>query len=298
MRIAITGASGLLGTALVPFLNEAGHSVRTLVRRAPEIELESFWDPSAGTLDPSALERIEAVIHLSGRNIAQGRWSDENKRSYIFTRVEPTKLLCNTLSRLNRPPAVLISASATGFYGDRGDELLTESSPKGIGFLPDLCEEWEAATAPASAAGIRVVHLRLGVVLSRKGGALRQVLNSRRFFIGGIVGPGPQYLSWISLPDTVAAIAQCLSNPLLHGPVNAVSPNPVTQREFSQTLTRLLHKLALPIPAWAIKLLLGEKGQTLLLSSARVLPAKLIAAGFEFIYPTLDAALQAELQPL
>ena len=246
--MAITGASGLLGTLLRPTLTTAGHQVQTLVRRAADAAAgEIAWDPSAGTLDAAAmaaLEGVDAVVHLSGENVGAGRWTAERKERFVSSRVGPTQVLCRALAKLSRKPRVLVSAAAIGFYGDRGDELLTEASPKGVGFFPDLCAAWESATAPAQEAGIRVVHLRIGVVLSPRGGALAKMIRPFKLGLGGPIGGGRQYLSCIASDDLLNIIHEAIFNDRLDGPVNAVGPEPVTQRQFAKTLGRVLGRPA------------------------------------------------------
>ena len=297
LRIAISGASGLVGGMLRPFLTTGGHEVCPLVRRSPHRSLgEIHWNPDAGTLDSPSLEGIDAAIHLSGSNIASGRWTQARKADFARSRVQSTQLLCRTLSRLKKPPKVLISASATGIYGNRGEERLTEDSPLGEGFLPDLCRQWEAATLAAQEAGIRVVHMRIGIVLSAKGGALSKLLTPYRLGLGGRIGSGQQYMSWISSDDLLGVFLQCLFDERLRGPINAVSPGALTNAQFAAMLAGVLHRPALmPLPAATISLAFGEMGRTILLEGARVVPGKLQSLGFRFAYPTLEEALRWEL---
>ena len=297
LRVVIAGASGLIGTMLRAFLTTGGHEVRTLVRRQPnEAEAEIRWDPSGGLLDAAALEGVDALIHLSGRNIAVPNWTEAKKADFVRSRVDPTCLLAQALSRMANPPRVMIAAAATGIYGNRGDELLTEDSLPGEGFIPDLCRRWEEATAPASNAGIRVVNLRIGVVLSALGGALRQMLTPYRLGLGASAGTGRQYVSWIGSDDLLGVFLRCLFDDKLSGPVNAVSPKPVTNAEMASTLARVLRRPAvLRAPAGAVSLFLGEMGRTILLESSRVVPSKLESAGFQFLRPCLDDALRWEL---
>lgn len=292
MRILVTGASGLVGSALVPFLAAAGHQVARLVRSAPG-EDDIRWDPDAGMLDTQALEGLHGVVHLAGENIASGRWSSEKKRRIKESRVCGTRLLAGALAGLESPPRVLVSASAIGFYGDRGDEELTEGSKGGSGFLSEVCREWEAATEEAQAKGIRVVHARLGVVLSKDGGALAKMLTPFKLGAGGIVGNGRQYMSWITLDDTVAAIAHLLSTESAAGPVNVVAPAPATNREFTRTLGRVLRRPTLfPMPGFAARLAFGEMADALLLASTRVKPAGLMGSGYVFRHESLEAGLR------
>lgn len=290
MRVAITGANGLVGSELAAFLGTGGHEVAGIVRRPGRADIG--WDPAAGRIDAAALEGVDAVVHLAGENIAGGRWSDESRRRILESRTKGTALLCESLARLSRPPRVLVSASAIGFYGDRGDEVLDETSAPGDGFLADVCRQWEAATAPARDAGIRVVNLRIGVVLTPRGGALAQMLTPFRLGAGGVLGPGTQWMSWISLDDLVAAVLHAIATPALEGPVNATAPSPVTNAELTRTLAGVLRRPAvLPVPAFALRALLGEMADALLLASTRVVPRRLVETGFRFRDPDLHGAL-------
>ena len=295
MKILVTGASGLVGSALVPLLVADGHEVARLGRTAPG-PADLRWDPDAGTLDAATLEGFDGVIHLAGENIAAGRWNAARKRRIKESRVQGTLLLARTLAGLKRPPRVLVSASAVGFYGDRGDEELNEQSPAGSGFLTEVCREWEAATEAAAGEGIRVVHARLGVVLSRDGGALAKMLTPFKLGAGGIVGSGRQYMSWITLEDTVAALAHLLVTETAAGPVNVVAPAPVTNREFTKTLGRVLRRPTLfPLPAFVARLVFGEMADALLLGSNRVKPASLLDSGYVFRHGSLEEGLRAVL---
>ena len=293
MRILISGASGLIGRALTERLRSAGDSVQTLVRRTPEeAEGEIGWDPDAGVLDASRLDGLDAVVHLAGRPISS-RWTEATKAEIRNSRVRGTKLLAEVVAQLPRRPKVFMSSSAIGFYGPRGDESLDETSAPGTGFLADICREWEAAAAPARDAGIRTVHLRTGLVLSRAGGMLAQVLLPFKMGAGGVVGTGRQWLSWISLADATAAIQHTIATAELSGPVNLTAPEPVSNAEFVRTLGKLLSRPTLiPLPAFAVKVLFGEMGDELLLSGQRVLPKKLLASGFQFAHSDLGSALQ------
>ncbi|MFN2375354.1 MAG: TIGR01777 family oxidoreductase [Candidatus Binatia bacterium] len=299
-RIAITGANGLVGSALAKLLTRSGAEVTSIVRRRAAAgnanAREAIWNPGAGTIDAASLEGLDAVVHLAGENIAAGRWTPALRQRLVASRVDGTRLLCRTLAALQRPPRVLISASATGFYGDRGELELDEESEAGHGFLADLCRRWEAETAAARDAAIRVVNLRIGVVMTPEGGALGQMLTPFRFGVGGRLGPGTQYMSWISMDDLLAAIVHCIATPSLDGPVNAVAPGPVTNAELTRSLADALHRPALlPVPAFALRALLGEMADGLLLASTRVKPRRLLASGFAFRQPRLDAALAAML---
>ena len=292
MRILVTGASGLVGSALIPFLAAAGHQAVRLVRSAPGGD-DIHWDPDAGVLDAQDLEGLHGVVHLAGENIASGRWSAAKKRRIKESRVRGTRLLAGALAGLESPPRVLVSASAIGFYGDRGDEELSEGSAAGSGFLSEVCREWEAATAAAEGKGIRVVHARLGVVLGKDGGALAKMLTPFRLGAGGIIGNGRQYMSWITLDDTVAAIAHLLSTESAAGPVNVVAPAPVTNREFTRTLGGVLRRPTLfPMPGLAARLAFGEMADALLLASARVKPTGLLGSGYAFRHGSLEEGLR------
>ena len=295
-RVAITGATGLVGSALAAFLSTGGHRVQRLVRRSAVSDGEIAWDPSSGRVDLAALEGVDAVVHLAGRGIAEGRWNPAAKAAIRESRVGGTAVIARSLASLKRPPRVLVCASAIGFYGNTGGTEVDETAPRGRGFLPEVCEAWEAAADPARSAGIRVVHLRIGVVLSSRGGALARMLTPFRLGAGGVVGGGSQGMSWIALDDLIGAIQYALFTEGLSGPVNAVAPAPATNRELTRILARLLHRPALlPLPAAAVRLLFGEMGQALLLESARVLPRRLAESGFSHLHPTLEGALRAEL---
>ena len=295
MKILVTGASGLVGSALVPLLAGGGHEVARLGRSTPDTG-DIRWDPDSGVLEAAALEGFDGVVHLAGENIAAGRWNAARKRRIKESRVQGTLLLARTLARLERPPRVLVSASAVGFYGDRGDEELSEQSPAGSGFLTEVCREWEAATEAAAGKGIRVVHARLGVVLSRDGGALAKMLTPFKLGAGGIVGSGRQYMSWITLEDTVAALAHLLVTDAASGPVNVVAPAPVTNREFTRTLGRVLRRPTLfPLPAFVARAVFGEMADALLLGSTRVKPVNLLDSGYAFRQGSLEEGLRAVL---
>ncbi len=293
--VAVTGASGLIGRAVTAALKDEGVRVLPLVRRAPGPG-EAFWDPEAGILDAGALEGADAVVHLAGDNLGQGRWTPAKKARILESRVRGTRVLCGGLARVRQRPAVLVCASAIGFYGDGGEAELDETCPKGAGFLPEVCAAWEEAAAPARDSGIRVVHLRIGVVLSRDGGALREMLAPFRLGLGGPVGSGRQFLSWVALPDVAGAILWCLRREDLSGPVNATAPGAVRQREFACALGKVLGRPAfMTLPGFAVRLALGEKGEALLLEGARIAPRKLLTSGFEFQLPGLEPALRSVL---
>jgi uncharacterized protein len=294
MIIAITGSTGMVGTELVPALERDGHLVRRIVRgTVRDSEHEISWDPAAGKIDAAELNGIDAVIHLAGENIAGHRWSKDFKQKILKSRTEGTRLLCGALAKLEMKPSVLLSASATGFYGSRGDEIVDESSSSGSGFLAEVCREWEAAASPAREARIRVVNLRIGPVLSPKGGALQKMLPPFKAGAGGVVGSGKQYLSWIALDDVVTAIQFALKSEQLAGPVNVVAPGAVTNYEFTKTLGHVIGRPTIfPMPAFAARLAFGEMADEMLLGGVRVEPRALTTAGFKFAYPQLDSALQ------
>ena len=251
-----------------------------------------FWDPAKAYVDTTKLENKDAVVHLAGESIAE-RWTPKKKIRIQESRVRGTHLLCEALRQLEHPPKVLVSGSAIGYYGDRGDEVLREESPPGSGFLAEVCKQWEEATEPASRCGIRVAHLRTGIVLSAKGGALAKMLPPFRMGVGGKIGSGKQYMSWIAVDDHIAAIQHIIANPALQGPLNAVGANPVTNLEFTRTLGKVLSRPAIfPLPAFAVRLAFGEMGKELLLASQRVEPARLKSSGFSFRFPDLEAALR------
>lgn len=292
--VAVSGASGLIGAALVKELTRRGHRVSRMVRRGARPG-EISWDPAIGRLDPGDLEGLDGVVHLAGENVGV-RWTVARKARIRESRVKGTKLISETLAQLRRRPAVLVSASAIGIYGSRGNELLTEASLPGDrsrDFLASVSWEWEAAAEPARVAGIRVAHPRFGIVLSPRGGALRKMLLPFRLGLGGRMGSGSQWMSWISIDDAVAAILHLLSTDTLRGPVNVTSPEPLTNRDFAQTLGRVLARpTPLPLPAAALRLALGEMADGTLLSSARVEPARLLESGYRFQHPDLEKALR------
>lgn len=295
MRILIAGASGLVGSALVPKLKAEGPEVTRLVRSAAgsgEIE----WHPDRGSIDAAALEGFDAIINLAGDGIADGRWTEEKKRRILDSRVNGTRLLSETMASLSLKPATFINASAIGFYGNRGDELVDEESGPGEGFLAKVCREWEAATAPAEKAGIRVVKLRFGVILTKDGGIMGSMLRPFKLGLGGKVGAGKQVISWVAMDDVVAAISFILYHQTLRGPINVVAPQPVTNEEFTKTLGRVLSRPTfMAMPAFAARLAFGEMADEMMLSSTRVAGKVLSDAGFKFQYPEIEGAVRAML---
>ncbi len=293
MRVAVTGSSGLVGTALVHVLGSNGHQVLRLVRRPPRAGDEARWDPERREIEPGALEGVDAVVNLAGENLAGGRWTAGRKARLYASRIGPTRFLVETLAGLERRPEVLVSASAVGYYGDRGSEWQDEASPPADDTLGRLAADWERATEAASRAGLRVVRLRTGMVLSAEGGALGRMLPLFRAGLGGPLGGGSQYLSWIAIDDLTGVILRALADRTLSGPVNAVAPGPVTNADLARSLGRVLHRPAvLPAPAFALRLVFGELADAALLASIRVRPARLLAAGYVFRLPGLEAALQ------
>jgi len=298
MIIAVTGSTGLVGSALVAALEARGDLVRRVVRHAvTDGDREICWDPDKGQLDAAELNGVDAVVHLAGENIAGRRWNEDFKRRILESRTKGTRLLAETLAGLEMKPSVLVSASATGYYGNRHDEEVDELAPSGNGFLAEVCREWEAAVEPAHDAEIRVVKLRIGPVLSSQGGALAKMLLPFRMGVGGVIASGQQYFSWITLDDLVSAIVFALDNESLKGPVNAVTPHPVTNREFTKTLGRVLGRPTIfPMPAFAARLAFGEMADEMLIGGVKVSPHELIKAGFPFAYPELEPALRHLLQ--
>jgi uncharacterized protein (TIGR01777 family) len=297
MEVAITGASGLVGTALARSLRRDGHTVRPVVRRPSTDAGAIHWDPAGGTIDGDALDGVDAVVHLAGAGIGDKRWTPERKREIRESRITGTGLLTRTLADLPHPPAVLVSASAVGFYGERGDEELTESSPPGDTFISELVEAWEGAARPAVDAGIRTVFTRSGMVLSTEGGALPRMVPLFRFFVGGRLGSGRQWWSWVSIDDEVGAIRFAIDRSDVAGPANLTAPQPVTNAQFTAALGSVVHRpTVLPIPAFGPRLVLGrELADELLFTSQRVLPAVLTAAGYPFAHPDLHTALRGLL---
>lgn len=300
MHVVVTGASGLLGKALTTSLGEHGHRVSRLVRRPharPEERGEIPWDPLAGLLDPALLAGVDAFVHLAGENVGGGRWTDARKAAIRDSRVLGTRTLVDAIGRMDKPPSVLVSASAVGYYGSTGgDTALAESAPPGDDFLAEVCRAWEAEAEKAQRFGVRVVRARIGVVLDPKGGALEKLLTPFKAGLGGKIGSGRQWMSWVALPDVVRAFEFALTTPGLAGAVNVVADGAVTQAEFARTLARVLGRPSmLPLPGFAVKALFGEMGDTMLLGGQRVAPEALHASGFSFSSPTLEPALRTML---
>jgi uncharacterized protein len=293
VRILVSGSSGLVGSALVPSLGTGGHQVVRLVRTPAAGTAAILWDPERGALDVAALEGFDAIVHLAGEALVPGRWNAARKARIRESRVGGTRLLAETITRLARPPQVFLCASAVGYYGNRGDELLREDAPPGRDYLAEVCRAWEEAAEPAARKGARVVQHRFGVILSPKGGALRKMLPPFRLGVGGRLGDGRQYMSWITLDDVLGGIEHALLTPTLKGPVNTVAPHPRTNAEFTDTLGRVLGRPTIfPMPAFAARLAFGEVADALLLASQRVEPARLLASGYRFRYPDLEPALR------
>jgi uncharacterized protein (TIGR01777 family) len=292
MNVAIAGASGLVGSALIPVLKSMGAQITRMVRSRPKTgELE--WHPNQDELSPASLAGFDTIINLAGENIAGGRWTDDQKRKIRESRINGTHLLSEAIAKLSPKPRVFICASATGIYGDRDDEVLDEQSESGGGFLAGVCREWEEATKPAIEAGIRVVNLRLGPILAREGGMLAKLLTPFKMGMGGKVGSGRQYISWIAIDDVIQAIKLAIEDASIQGALNIVSPNPVTNEEFTKTLGHVLNRpTALAIPPFAARLAFGEMADEMLLASQKVIPKKLANAGFVFKYPELEPTLK------
>ncbi|MEW5993814.1 MAG: TIGR01777 family oxidoreductase [Candidatus Zixiibacteriota bacterium] len=294
--IAVTGAGGLIGSALMSFLRSRGDTVIRLVRsHQAELRDAVFWDPAGEIIDMEAFNarQVDAVVHLSGENLARGRWTAARKKRIYESRIRSTSFIARSIAGLEKRPSVLASASAIGFYGDRDDDLVDEESRRGDGFLADLCQDWEGAAAPAEAAGIRVVNLRIGLVLSKSGGTLRKMLPLFRLGLGGCLGSGTQYMSWIAFDDLLKAVDHCLKTDMLTGPVNLVSPNPVTNREFTRTLGAVLRRpTVFRVPEVALRLAFGEMADQALLFSTRVEPRRLKETGFTFQFRLLEDALR------
>jgi hypothetical protein len=295
VKVLVSGASGLIGSALLPALQSSGYEVTRLVRSAASGKSDIAWDPSR-PLAPESVSGFDAVVHLAGESIV-GRWTDAKKRRVRESRVQGTRNLAEALAATPQAPRVFISASAIGYYGDRGEETLREESSSGSGFLPEVCREWEAAAEPARKAGIRTAQMRFGVVLSASGGALQKMLPPFRMGVGGNIGSGRQWMSWIDIDDVVGAIQHVIKADNLRGPVNVAGPNPVRNAEFTKTLASVLSRPAIfPMPAFAARLLFGQMADELLLASQRVEPDKLLASGYVFQKPELRAALETILK--
>jgi uncharacterized protein (TIGR01777 family) len=295
MTIAISGSSGLIGSALVHALSTDGHVIKHLVRRASRGESEIAWSPARGEIEAARLEGVDAVINLAGENLDQ-RWSDDVKREIRDSRVKGTTLLARAMTTLSRKPRVMVSGSAIGIYGNRGDELLDEGSTLGDDFLASVCREWEAATKPAEDAGVRVVHSRTGIVLAKEGGALPRMAMPFKFGVGGRLGSGQQWMSWIALTDVVGAIRFALTSEAVRGPMNVVAPNPVRNEEMAKALSHELHRPALfAVPRFALKVVLGEMADQAVLASQRAVPKTLQSARYAFALPALEQALASIL---
>jgi hypothetical protein len=291
MLVALTGASGLIGSGVALYLTQKNFTTIKILHETLG-DNTIVWKPKGGDWDTTFSDGVEGIVHLAGENIASGKWTKEKKEAIKRSRIEGTKKLCSNILNLPKPPKVLVCASAIGFYGNRGEEILNEGSSRGHNFLSDVCVGWEEATKDVSDAGIRVVNLRFGVVLSQLGGALAKMLTPFRLGMGGRLGSGRQYMSWVAIDDVTGAIHHSLVQDSLSGPVNVTAPNPVTNREFTNILGRLLKRpTVMPMPAFAAKLAFGEMGEELLLSSARVEPKKLLDSGYHFQYPRLEHAL-------
>ncbi len=296
MKILVTGSHGVIGQALIDVLTARGDRVVRLLRGPSRpASPEPAWDPVAGRIDENRLEGFDAAIHLAGENLAAGRWTPARKARIRDSRIEGTRLLAGALGRLSRPPRTLLSASAVGYYGDRGEEIVQEETPPGTGFLAEVCRQWEAAADPARRAGIRVVHLRTGLVLSSRGGMLSRILPVFRLGLGGRLGSGRQYMSWIAIEDVCGAALHLLARETVSGPINVVAPHPVTNREFTAALGRVLSRPAVcAVPVPALRLALGEMAGELL-TSIRAEPARLLGSGYVFRRPDVEGALRALL---
>ncbi|HEY6332258.1 MAG TPA: TIGR01777 family oxidoreductase [Blastocatellia bacterium] len=300
MKVLVSGSSGLVGSALCKTLNANEEKVVHLVRSGPNGADQILWNPEKGSIDSAAIEGMDGVVHLAGESLASGRWTHAKKSAILNSRVNGTWLLASALGDAKNPPEVFVSVSAVGFYGDTGDQVVTEQTPEGKGFLADVCNQWESAAEPAARAGIRVVKLRIGIVLSGAGGALAKMLLPFKMGVGGKIGSGRQYMSWIEIDDLVSVIRFALRSEsesgALEGPVNAASPNPVTNTEFTKTLGKVLSRPTLfPVPGFALRAMFGEMADAALLSGTRAVPEKLESAGFKFTYPELESALRHAL---
>jgi uncharacterized protein len=297
MKILITGSSGFIGSALVTSLAAQGYDILKIVRRrSPLAPNEIFWDPDLNEIDSQSIEGVDIVIHLAGENIAKGLWTKAKKKRILESRTQGTRLLSETLARLTHPPKTFLSASAIGYYGERGDTILTEKSPKGEGFLSDVCEQWESSTQAALDAGIRVINFRIGIVLDPHGGALKTMLFPFKWGLGGKMGSGEQFMSWIALDDLTSAISFIIKNSSLQGALNVVGPNPIRNEQFTKELGHVLHRPTfLSVPSFALHGLLGDAAEEVLLASTRVMPEKLLDSGFVFKYTLLESYLKFAL---
>jgi len=292
MKVLITGSSGLVGSALTDFFVANGDEVIRLLRRSARAD-SPVWDPENGEIDLAGVRDISAVVHLAGDNLGEGRWNVRKKNSILNSRVKGTQLLSEFFAATEHKPNVIVSASAVGYYGNRGEERVDEASELGKGFLADVCRQWEEATASAVDVGIRVANLRLGLILSAEGGALKKMLLPFRIGLGGVIGSGKQYMSWVSIDDVTGMIQHIIANKAVRGPVNLVSPNPVSNREFTKTLGQVLNRPTIfPMPAFAARIAFGEMADELLLSSTRVIPKKLMDSSYEFRHPELGDAFE------
>ncbi len=297
MKILITGSSGLIGSQLIPFLEKKGNEVYRLIRDRNKLgDSKLFWDPENKVLDIESLENFQVIINLAGENISSRRWSSKQKEKILQSRINSTSLLAEKLNEIENPPQLLISASAIGYYGDRGDEILTEKSEIGSGFLAEVVKNWEKSASIAQDRPIRKVYLRTGVVLSSHGGALAKILLPFKLGLGAVIGSGKQYMPWVSIEDVIQAIGFVIANEKISGPVNLAAPNPVTNYQFSKSLGKILSRPVLfKIPAFVLRGVLGEMADALLLSSSRVIPQKLIDNGYSFIHPNIDDAFKSTL---
>jgi len=292
MKIAVTGSTGLVGEAFIDDAKHHGDEIVRVVRSNPQPG-DCLWNVKDETIDAAALEGVDAVVHLAGENIAEGSWNEAKRKRIVESRSNGTQLIAKTIAKLQNPPQVLISASATGYYGSRADEVLTEESAPGEGFLVDVCRQWEESAEPARAAGIRVAHPRIGIVLTPKGAALKKMLLPFKMGVGGRVGSGQQWWSWITLPDLINCIRFAIENESITGPFNAVSPQPLTNADFTKVLASVLSRPAFfPVPAFGLRMLLGQMADDLLLASTRVQPVVLENAGYQFVHPDLETALR------
>ncbi len=297
MKIAISGSTGLIGSTLSAYFEARGERVLRLVRHEPRNnELEIRFEPSTGKIDSDRLNSVDVVIHLAGESIASGRWTETRKKRILDSRVNGTKLISETIGGLDGGPKLLLAASGSNFYGDCGEAVIGEDEPSGEGFLADVCRQWEAATRPAARKGIRVISFRMGVVLAPNAGALAKMLPIFKLGLGGKIGSGHQYLPWVAIDDVARAIEHMIRDSSLHGPVNLMAPEPVTNRQFTKALGAALHRPALfPVPAFAVRLLFGQMGDETLLTSCRGVPKKLAESGFAFAHPEIGEALRSML---